>query len=754
MVTKIFLNTSGTIDMYDDIAIACTYSIADIRNPESRNANYSKTITIPGTKNNNKLFGQMFEIGISDTFNPNVKIPAEIMIDSVIVLTGYMQLLAITRNDKNKIEYSCAVIGKIGNIFQNLSDHKLEELDLSEYDHTYNLTNIADSWSVQIQKNGGNYPFALGEGYVYPLIDYGFDSSHTVWRVDNMFPAIYVKELLDKIFEYAGYIYSSTFLTSTFFKRLIIPFSGDFLKISDAEIALKEFKASNTAVQDLSVPAGTTVVFNDDSTGTNFDNGSNYASNEFTAPTQGVYEFEANILFSQGTGTVPPGTTLIRISELDVQIIFMKVPLSGPDIEIHRNSFYANTGTGQYVNELISPPGGGFTTAVNLKAIWKGQLLPGEKIYIKAGYGAGKSLWYYSSPTVVISTSTVFTKRINIGSTFLNKVVNTQIYEGDTVLMNNALPKDITMKDFVISLCRMFNLYITPDTSIENKLNIEPRNTFYSSATPLDWTSKLDLSKPIEIKPMGALDAKTYKFTYADDSDYYNELYKLSHDEVFGTRVWDVQNDFLKNQKKIELIFAPTPCVNFKNSDRVTPAIYSQDKNNVITRKSSKIRILYYNGLQVCNIPWVLRMTNPIQIDTPLLTYPYAGMVDDPDTPTLDLSFGVPKEIFWRTSKYTDNHLFNAYYKEFIQEISDKDSRVVTMHLYLTVSDINQLDMSRLVFIDNIVYRINKIIDFNPTVDKVTKVELIKAKDQRAFEGRTVIIRGGVKNNIETATSA
>lgn len=753
MVTKIFLNTSGTIDMYDDIAIACTYSIADIRNPETRNANYSKTITIPGTKNNNKLFGQMFEIGISGTFNPNIKIPAEIMVDSVIILTGHMQLLAITRNDKNKIEYSCQVIGKIGNIFQNISDHKLEELDLSEYDHEYSLTNIADSWSVQIQKNGGNYPFALGEGYVYPLIDYGFDSTHTVWRVDNFFPAIYVKELLDKIFEYAGYIYSSTFLTSTFFKRLIIPFSGDFLKISDAEIALKEFQASNTANQDIT--NNVQILFQDDSTGTNFDNGGNYASDEFTVPTQGKYYFETNILLSIGTGVPPGGTSFVRISDLDFQIHFYKTPVSGPDVLLSSTFYYADGSTSPKFS-LIAQPGSNFTTAVNLKADYESMFLPGEKVYVKMTFGTGKSIYFYNSSSVFISSLGVasVTKRVTTGSTFLNKVVNTQIYEGDTVLMNNALPKDITMKDFLVSIFRMFNLYATPDTSVENKLNIEPRNTFYSTATPLDWTDKLDLNKPVQIKPMAALDAKTYKFTYAEDDDYYNTLYKLSHNETFGTRVWDVQNDFLKNQKKIELIFAPTPCVNFKNSNRVTPAIYSQDKNNVITRKSSKIRILYYNGLQVCDVPWVLRMTNPIQIDTPLLTYPYAGMVDDPDTPTLDLSFGVPKEIFWRTSKYTDNHLFNAYYKEFIQEISDKDSKIVEMHLYLTVSDINQLDMSRLVYIDGIVYRINKIIDFNPTVTQVTRVELIKAKDQTSFDGRTIKIRGGIKNNVETAESA
>ena len=753
MVTKIFLNTSGTIEMYDDIAISCTYSIADIKNPESRNANYSKTISIPGTKNNNRLFGQMFEIGISGTFNPNIKIPAEIVIDSVTTMSGYMQLLAITKSDKNKIEYSCAVIGRVGNIFQNLSDAKLEDLDLSEYDHAYSLTNVADSWSIQIQKNGSNYAFALGEGYVYPLIDYGFDSTHTIWRVDNMFPAIYVKQLLDKIFKYAGYIYSSTFLTSTFFKRLIIPFNGDFLKLSEAQVIAREFKASNTANQDLGAGA-TAIVFPDDSTGTNYDPGSNYASNAFTAPSKGVYEFEADILLSIGTGAPPGGTAFVSIADVDVQIIFMKQPLSGPPVVLNTASFYApGTPTFQGIG-YIPQPGSNFTTPVNLKATTTVVLIPGESVYVLMTYGSGKQIYFYTSAKALISSTTTMTRRVNTASYFINRVVNTQVYEGDTITMNDALPQDVPMKDFLINICRMFNLYIQPDASVENKLNIEPRNTFYSTAAPLDWTDKLDLSKPLEIKPMGALDAKTYMFAYSDDDDYYNAIYRENHAENFGTRVWDVQNDFLKNQKKIEVSFAPTPCVNFNNSDRVTPAIYARDSSGVITRKASKLRILYYGGLKTCLTPWTLRMTNPIQIDTPLNTYPYAGMVDDPAAPTLDLSFGVPKEIFWKTLQYTNNHLFNAYYKEFIQEISDKDSKIVVASLYLTVTDINQLDLRQLIYIDGIVYRINKIIDFNPTVTNVTKVELIKAKDQTTFIERLVKVRGGVKNNIETATSA
>jgi len=298
------------------------------------------------------------------------------------------------------------------------------------------------------------------------------------------------------------------------------------------------------------------------------------------------------------------------------------------------------------------------------------------------------------------------------------------------------------MKDYLMSIIRMFNLYVEPDADNANQLNIEPRNTFYSTAAPLDWTAKLSLDKQLEIKPMAALDAKKYKFTYKQDDDYYNAQYSGKYSQIYGERIWDVQNEFLKNEKKIEVIFAPTPCVNFNNSDRVTPAIYAKDNANVITKKTGKLRILYYGGLISCQTAWKHAYSNTY---FNYFFYPYAGMIDHPTNPTLDLGFGAVKEVYFTIKKWPTANLFNTYYKTFIEEISDKDSKIVVAYLYLTIADINQLDFGRLIHIDGINYRLNKIIDFNPVLNQLTKVELLKAKNQTAFTPKTGTVRGGTK---------
>ena len=50
------------LDLYDNFDLLITKSIADIKSPESRSSEYTKTVLIPGTAANNKLFGHIFEI--------------------------------------------------------------------------------------------------------------------------------------------------------------------------------------------------------------------------------------------------------------------------------------------------------------------------------------------------------------------------------------------------------------------------------------------------------------------------------------------------------------------------------------------------------------------------------------------------------------------------------------------------------------------------------------------------------------------
>ena len=65
-----------------------------------------------------------------------------------------------------------------------------------------------------------------------------------------------------------------------------------------------------------------------------------------------------------------------------------------------------------------------------------------------------------------------------------------------------------------------------------------------------------------------------------------------------------------------------------------------------------------------------------------------------------------------------------------MSEITDKDSKLLTCQVLLDTLDIQNLDFAKYIYIDNVLFRLNRIEDFNPVQNKLTKVELLKVIDK------------------------
>ena len=112
-------------------------------------------------------------------------------------------------------------------------------------------------------------------------------------------------------------------------------------------------------------------------------------------------------------------------------------------------------------------------------------------------------------------------------------------------------------------------------------------------------------------------------------------------------------------------------------------------------------------------------------IDT-ITTYGYGGHLDDPFAPSNDINFGVPFETKFNTSGYPIANIFNAYHSDYIAEITSKDSKLLTCSALLNTNDINNLDFSKYIWIDGVLFRLNKVENFNPMEYNTTKISLLK----------------------------
>lgn len=737
MRSKLIIPSSGIVELYDD-AISLTYQMADIKDPQKRHADYSKTITVPGTANNNKMFQHIFDVGIERLFNPNKKAKAILVIDSSTVMRGYMRLREVNKVDQ-KIEYSIELTGRLADLFTAIGDAKIKDIDWDDMDHVYNRANQIASWSTPI-----------GADYVYPFIDYGFSLNTVDYDVNHFFPAIYLKEYWDRIFAYAGFQYTSTsnFFNSTFFKSLVIPFNSDKLQLTSTQINNRIFRASR-ATSSQGISAGTTVttsyaynnvVFNNDTTSPNQDTGGTYNTSTgiWTCNASGWYNFSSS-LDIRVNGETSSGSQAMNIM-ITIWARIRDITNTIPQVDVTSN-FTPNIAVSGTSSSILYSQNFNFNMATP------------TPVFVTSGTQVRVQIAHIVQ--IISNTANVtYTIEVKPGSLFFNKVDGT-IKDGDTCIMNNAVPQDLKMKDVINSVIKLFNLYVEYDKDTENKLIIDPRPDYYTT-TIQDWTQKRDLSKDLQIIPMGALNARRYMFTYKPDGDYLNDDYQRTIGETYGQMRYDVDNDFLTNTEKEELVFSPTPLDSTPASailssvtsfdDRYFSRIHGVDsKTGGATPKQSNIRLLYFGGVKQCK-PWNYTSTIATPKSSGCTNYPYAGHLDDPITPTVDLNYGVPRAVYYDpafNATYTDNNMFNQYWKDEMDEITDKNSSLVVGWFRLTPKDISLVDFRHIYRFDFQNYRLNKIYDYNPLVDGLTKCEFIKIKNGVPFASNSGIINGG-----------
>ena len=725
------------LDVFEGFDFSFNYGIADIRNPEKRSTEYSKTIKCPATKNNDELFGHIYDVNISNNydanttnisvnFNPNKKAEARVIADGVEVMAGVVQLRKIVQK-VHAYTYEVVFIGKLVNIFSVLGDKKInEELDFSDLNHELTQTNIINSWSNT-------------DGYVYPYIDYGkrieFNNVGRVFYPNDLRPAIFAKTILNKIFDFAGFSYQSSFFNSQLWNQLIVPFTGLNVYADPAQVqsrglraslssATPPFNTSNTIQLNQNLDRANLICDND-STGGNYDGGNNYTSGTYFVPAAGVYSFTSEVRLKLVRTLFTPLRTYDGVLLIHSRIMKQDSSFAVSMVNESTLSFQLINNPQTVLDEITINVNAEELTLFQNERIFFDILIDFVELDVQNTSGQlidGRNL--YTDFALTIESAQVECNASNI------------IFEGDNVLMTEISPQ-CTMADFLTSIFKMFNLFVEVDPNNEKNLLIETRDTFYSQGGTKDWTYKLARDRDITLEPLGVLTDREYIYTYSEDGDYYNERYQSNRGHVYGRARIEVDNDFVQSSKEVEVVFSPSPLVNDNPSNRLIPKIYDADISEGAQPTDANIRILYFQNLS-SNPSWELASYfNPTLTQT---TYPYAGHWDNPITPTIDINFGLPLELYYQANGYTGTlqvtnaNLYNIYHRNYINEVTDKDSKVMTAMFYLEPTDINTLDFRDEIVIDNAYWRLNKVMNYNPFKEGLTKVELIKIKEPVTFQ--------------------
>ena len=669
-------NVNGYLDLSDNTVLPITFSISEIRDLSKRKGTFTKSITIPGTKNNNELLNYYFDANIiANTFDINKLQYCNVIQNDIPILNNVViQLISINKEQQNSyyedsITYTLLIKDTTADFFSVINNKYLSDINLDYLDHNRFASDIITSFGNTVE-----------DGYKYVMPFSPSISPTPQFNINEFSPGVYAKVYFDKIFANAGFNYNWSGLTASDiqFDKLIIPYNGDEPPLN-----------SNNK--------GTLLNFNV----------------PLSFPLSSIYATSSLDLSTDIFSVIDYGTGFVGLNyRIDLTFTPFKDPLTGAEFGESFSDFRLII-RDQADNFLEELPPYNVPAAYRFIFIFPSSLTPLTrqfKFYIK-----GPVDFTYNSFNLefLIQANNRSISFNNTGDPLgYNKLIN----------MNNFIPEKVKQSDFIKSIFTMFNLYCETDQENSNTLIIKNRDKYYDEGKIVDWTEKLVKDKPQEIKFLPELSNKKLMLTYKEDEDVANTTYKDATGDIYGELEYTFDNEFVKDTTTQEIIFSPTPTSNAAFGAILPRLSSGYPKCN--------IRILIDGGTYSCGTYSIISTPT---ISTTSRVYPHINHFDKPNNPTFDINFGVCKYYF-RTDNFikTNNNLFNLHWRRTLNQINT--GKLLTAFFNLNETDMFNLKLSDKIRIDNGWWNINKIQDYNANSNSPTKVELISIDDELSID--------------------
>jgi hypothetical protein len=652
------------LDLPTDSLVALSYAVNTLADLQTVQGNISNSISLPDTANNRAALGYPEDLNFNGAYIIRKKLPCRYVQNGVDVIPqGNLRIVGASKGVL-KVVVSC------GNTdFFDLLTGKIRDLDMSEYDHIWNLDNVIAS-----RLNT--------DGYLYPVVNYGnlindtTKENGTAIFARDMRPAVFAKTIVDKIVASAGYTLTNLItadpVTAPIYNNLLLPFSDDQLIHPQRYIDLY-------SPQDIEVQNSNTVQF--------------ISANG----TQNAIPFDTKVadVANRFDGV---NWTANRIMRIDVSATFPHIHLSRPggsggsDDSVKGAYFkiMVRAAADGSTRELYEAQSLGFSGGSNdadyygfTMSLTAVPLNVGDQIYLDvetAGHGVNTTVDIYSGAVLTI------------------KANNEDVLYGEQIQIEGALP-DMATTDFLKFISFMFCAIIQTD-NVNQTVTIVPFGYIKQNLpNALDWSSKI------------TNDSEDYDVQLGDYCQQ-NEA-KWQHDDTVSPDTYANGSFYLTDdnldlyQDIYDLPFAASMETTWLNNTFRTIFINKipdiTTANQMVTQTEQRVCLLNKTSGQI--------------------TYKNANG----DAGTL-VGDNIPLTYFSSGSPFVPDltlpSIFTNHYPDLVTVLSDQ--RKLTCTLRLTEMDIQTLDFFKPVYIQKFgcYFYISKITDF--TGVKPVQVELIR----------------------------
>jgi hypothetical protein len=300
------------VDLPDELPnIELSFSLQDSIGT-AQGARSTRSLNLPATKQNDTIFGRWWAVGESNLTSAEFK-KSSIEVNGLPILNGQAQLKEVStkgvRYERQGKQYKVAFFGDNADWFLQLKDKCLGlDLDWSSEIHTLGTVLISTRYNAD--------PALVN--YCYTIVKWQDWTGGTGDRVDVLqsTPALFIKAMLDKIFNSVGYTLSSAFMSTTVFARYIMltplvdkypqAYSEDYLNVRATKTTTSTLPGSGIANftgldydnQTFAPNIGPNPYLASVLTSVFIPPGGAVPTSRYTAPEYGFYEFRMSVIVS------------------------------------------------------------------------------------------------------------------------------------------------------------------------------------------------------------------------------------------------------------------------------------------------------------------------------------------------------------------------------------------------------------------------------------------------------------------------
>lgn len=701
--TKLYININDDLtaapqyeelDMFDFESIELTSSIQEIRDIGSVFTDFSQEFSVPASVNNNRIFTHYYNTNLLNQFDARIKRKGLITINNLTFREGYIRLSEVKLKNNRASSYKLTFFGELVNLKQVLGEDELKDLGLglSKYNHEYSVDNVYDGFIDGLGLVAGEMVKSSIRDIVYPAISpsdrWFYDSSGvslpteyrqgiqanlftnnigTTYGVDytKLKPAIKVKNIIDAIQEVysdKGIVFSNDFFSDVEFNQLYLLLHKEKGNISSA--------SNSTAALQRSYIVGTS---------------------------------DSDSPFKQASGfreLRPPFSAYYSSSPEDYEHIFSKLTFS---LEV-----IAPLSDVKYTVELLD---GTDVIASVIDATDDSEFF---YLFDRGTDSDGQTSW--NNLSYRISTNgglDTFNATLQIEETRQGQddagsffFVDTNTYElvGTQAMITEIsivqhMPK-IKIYDFLKGLFNMFNLTAYVENGV---IVVKTLDDFYADGNEIDISNQID-TKDITVKRMNLFsninfdfsEPKTFgliKQNEVNQDDYGN----LEYEPSTGSLIFD--GDRYSIKLPFEKLFFDR--LSDENTNTLTDFgngwLVDKDENETITPP-----ILFFNrNTTISSGQYFGFRGKTAQLTT------YNRPSNSSNSQLSTINFNAENDEF--TGNLIENSLFQLYYKNYIENIFDINSRMYSISAILNLDTLNGYKMNDTLIINNTKFIINSI---------------------------------------------